>query len=238
MILPTVRASFTRDDALHLVELLAGFDEELRDAARERLNQDGADALLDDPRVRSALLTNLNVKAPPQLVFYVLIRQSLLESGVDDRSVADFVTSLVLAFGRARRAYRVSETRDEEYHYLTDLIAQLRTADSRQAFLLRSHLGNYSLWLAGLFPDWVEHRSRRKGGPNLRYYEDVGAGGYAAAARSREARELAVDGVLEGLGRDFHRVRTALNRVSEEHLWPGQGDPVDRLLREMERNVR
>lgn len=235
MILPTIRASFTRQDALHLVELLGRHDAELREAARQRLEADGADALLDDPRVHNALLTDPDVNAPPQLVFYVLIRQALLEAGIEDRNAADFVTSLVVGFGEARRAWRIAEGEEEEFVYLVDLLAGLRDADSRRAFLLRSHLGNYALWMAGLFPDWVEGRSRRRGAPDLGYYDSMGATGYRMAARSPEARQLEMDGVLGGLGKDFRRVRTALNRVAERHLWPGQGDPVDRMLRALGR---
>ena len=47
MILPTVRASFGRRDALHLVDLLARRDPELREAARARLEEAGPDSLLD-----------------------------------------------------------------------------------------------------------------------------------------------------------------------------------------------
>jgi hypothetical protein len=237
MILPHIRASFTRADALHLVALLGRSDRELRRAARERLETEGLDALLDDPRVRNALLTEADVEAPPGLVFYVLVRQALLEGGVDDPSSADFVASLVMAFGTARRAWRVSEAEEEEYGYLTDLVAQLREADSQRAFLVRSHLGNYSLWLAGLFPDWLARRRRLKGAPGLDYYDQMGAGGYRAAARSEQARTLQVDSVLEGLGRSFPRVRVALNRLAERHLWPGKGDPVERMLRDVQREA-
>lgn len=237
MILPHIRASFTRGDALHLVALLGRHDRELREAARVRLDAEGVDALLDDPRVRNALLTDPDVAAPPRLVFYVLVRQALLEGGVDDPASADFVASLVLAFGHARRAWRVSEADETEYGYLTDLVAQLQDADSRRAFLVRSHLGNYSLWLAGLFPDWLARRRLRKGAPDLGYYDRVGAGGYRAAARSEEARRLQVDGVLEALGTRFSEVRVSLNRMAERHLWPGRGDPVERMLRELQRKA-
>src|SRR5207244_3342534 len=89
MILPTVRASFGRRDALHLVDLLARRDPELREAARARLEEAGPDSLLDDPRVRNALLTDPDVQAPPSLVFYVLVRQALLEGGIDSAAIAD-----------------------------------------------------------------------------------------------------------------------------------------------------
>ena len=107
MILPTIRASFGRRDALHLVDLLARHDP--GDAARSRLEEYGPDSLLDDPRVRNALLTDPDVQAPPSLVFYVLVRQALLEGGIDSPAIADFVASVVVEFTRTERAYRISE---------------------------------------------------------------------------------------------------------------------------------
>jgi hypothetical protein len=233
MILPTVRASFTRRDALHLVDLLGRHDAELREAARQRLETGGVDALLDDPRVRSALLTDPDVTAPPAVIFYVLVRQALLEGGIDDAGTADFVASVVLAFGRAGRAYRVQEADEREYLYLVDLVERLASAREREAFMVRSHLGNFSLWMTGLFPDYLESRSRRKGGPPISYYERLGATGYRAAARSPEATSLGVDQVLDDVGRRFTRVRAALNQVSDRYLWPEAGDPVGRLLRSL-----
>lgn len=235
MILPTIRASMTRTDALHLVDLLGRDDAELRASARERLEAHGVDALLDDPRVRNAILTDPDVRVSPGVVFFVLVRQALLESGVDDPAIADFVASLVAGFGRARAAYRPSDGDDQEYFYLVDLLAQLRTADARRAFLLRTHLGNFSLWLAGLFPDYLDTRRRTRGGPSLDYFDRMGATGYAEAARSREAEALGVQAVFDGVGRDFVKVRRALNRVSERVLWPRAGDPVDRLIRGVNR---
>ncbi|MSR35463.1 MAG: hypothetical protein EXR95_02295 [Gemmatimonadetes bacterium] len=233
MILPTVRASFGRRDALHLVDLLARRDPELRDAARARLEQDGPDSLLDDPRVRNALLTDPDVQAPPALVFYVLVRQALLEGGVDSPATADFVASLVIAFGRSDRAYRISDDTDEEFHYLVDMIEQMRTAEERRAFLLRAHLGNHALWLAGLFPDYLEARERRRGAPPIDYYDRMGRTGYQLASESPQAVALGVDKVFGEVARNFTAARTSLNQLSDRYLWPGGGYPVNRLLREV-----
>lgn len=233
MILPTIRASFGRRDAQHLVDLLGRDDPDLREAARKRLESEGVDSLLDDPRVLNALLTGSEVAAPPGLIFYVLIRHALLEGGLEDPATADFVASLVVAFGRARRAYRISDDDEEEYHYLVDMVAGMASTEERRAFLLRSHLGNFSLWLAGLFPDFLEARSRRRGAPPLDYYERMGRTGYRLAADSRQARDLGIDALLHGVARDFPGVRKALNRVSDRYLWPGATDPVGRLLREV-----
>jgi hypothetical protein len=233
MILPTIRASFGRRDALHLVDLLGRSDPELRDAARARLEQEGPDSLLDDPRVRNALLTDPDVQAPPALVFYVLVRQALLEGGIDSAATADFVASLVMAFGRTERAYRISEESEEEFHYLVDMVEQMRTAEERRAFLLRAHLGNYALWIAGLFPDYLEARERRRGAPPIDYYDRLGRTGYLLASESPQAAALGVDKVMAEVGHNFTGVRTSLNHLSDRYLWPGGGDPVGRLLREV-----
>lgn len=235
MILPTIRASFGRSDALHLVELLGRSDPELRSAAQSRLEEEGVDALLDDPRVLNALLTDREVHASPELIFYVLVRQALLEGGVEDLTTADYVASVVVAFGKSGRAWRVSEEPDREFHYLADMLAALADAPERRAFLLRAHLGNYSLWLTGLFPDFVEGRVRRRGAPPLRYYEEMGSAGFHQASTSREAEGLGVAELFRGMARGFSDVRVALNRVSDRHLWAGRTDPVSSLLREVQR---
>lgn len=233
MILPTIRASFGREEALHLVELLGRNDEELRRSAAERLQEDGVDSLLDDPRILNALLTEQRVKAPPALVFYVLVRQALLEGGLDDRATADYVASMIMGFGNARRAYRISDNDAEEFFYLVDMVQEIGEADARRAFLLRVHLGDYSLWLSGLFPDYVDARVRRRGSPPIGYYERMGATGYQLAADSRQAQDLGLDELFREVSSHFTEVRTALNRVSERYLWPDAGDPVARLLREV-----
>lgn len=232
MILPTIRASFDRGDARHLVDLF-GRDPELRKEAEARLDEHGIDALLDDPRVLNALLTQESVKAPPELIFYVLVRHALLEGGLDSRSTADFVASVVVAFSRSDRAYRPSEESGEEYHYLVDVVERLSRADEREAFILRAHLGNFSLWLSGLFPDFLESRVRRRGAPSIDYYERMGATGYLLASESRQAQTLGVEHVFRGIARDFQRVRTALNRLSDRYMWGEGAEPVGRLLREV-----
>ncbi len=235
MILPIIRASFGRSDALHLVELLGRSDPELRDAARRRLEEEGIDALLDDPRVLNALLTEADVRASPELVFYVLVRHALLEGGVHDVATADYVASLVAAFGRSGRAWRVSDDDEREFHYLVDIVSAMGEASERRDFMLRAHLGNYSLWITGLFPDFVEARVRRRGAPPIRYYEELGSAGFHQASRSREAEGLGVADLFQDMARLFSDVRVALNRVSDRHLWRQGGDPIGRLLREVQR---
>ena len=116
MILPTIRASLCRSDAQQLVHLLGREDRELAEAAQLRLEESGIGSLLDDPRIQNALLTDPDVTVAPQIIFYVLVRQALLEGGIDDENTSDYVASMLFSFGRARRAYRISDGDDGEFH--------------------------------------------------------------------------------------------------------------------------
>ncbi|MDH3225429.1 MAG: hypothetical protein OEO23_17040 [Gemmatimonadota bacterium] len=237
MILPSVYSTFGRDDAIHLVNLIGREDPETMESARSRLDEDGIDALLDDPRVLNALLTDARVTASPPLIFYVLVRQALLEGGIESRALADYTTTLVIHFGQARRAYRLAQEAGDEFHYLTDIVLHLEGADGRQTLMLNAHLGNFALWMTGLFPQYVAARRTRRGAPGLRYYEEMGTTGFRMAADSSEASRLGVDDIFRDVADHFRGVRVALNRISDRHLWRSAGDPVERLLREMEQRV-
>jgi len=233
MIMPTIRASFNRREAQHLVWLLGRNDPEVASAAQRRLDEDGIDNILDDPRVLNALMTDAHAGASPEILAYVMVRQALLECAIDDRSIADYVATVLVRFGCGSRAYRISDKSEEEFHYLVDIVSRTDGVDGKDAFLLRCHLGNYSLWISGLFPDFLENRLERKGAPPISYYERMGATGYRLAADSPEAESLGVGRLFRGVAREFPGVRRALNRMSDRYLWPESANVVNRLLREV-----
>jgi hypothetical protein len=234
VILPNVRASFGRAEASAVLGLLSGGDNAVRDRLWDRLRDEGFDSLLDDPRTLNAALTEPGAAPgagmPPGLVFYLLVRHALLESGIDDRTLADYLAALLLEFGREDRAYHVDPADPERFLYLVDLVAAGDTADGRQRFLVRAHIGDFALWLSGIFPDYVTARVQRRGAPGLAYFEEVGASGYRMAADTPHAARHGLDRLLRTAADAFPALRVALNRVSDRYLFPGGGS-VHRLLR-------
>lgn len=78
MILPRIRAPFDGTDAMVLVHVLGRDDPESRKPARTPvLEEEGIDALLDDPRIPTALLSQPNVAVRPALVSHALGRHAL-----------------------------------------------------------------------------------------------------------------------------------------------------------------
>jgi hypothetical protein len=233
MIVPHLRHSFGRAEASLLLTLLAP-EAEAREREEVRLREEGIDALLDDPRTLNTVLSGKDFTlAPAPLVFYLLVRHVLLEDGINNPVVADYLAALLLEFGRERRAHRVSAPESEEYDYLVDIVDNLISARGRDAFLLQAHLGNFSLWLSGLFPDRITARVHRKGAPGLRYYEELGATGFRLAADTADAEHCGLDHLYQTFAHNFPTLRIALNRIADRYLFPSTGDPVDRVLRQV-----
>jgi hypothetical protein len=225
--------SFGRNEARWLVRLLSGADARERRRWDEVLADRGIDALLDDPRAADAVLRQSGLLlAPARLVLYVLIRRSFLERGLDSRMLADYTTALVYEFGERDRSCRIADYDEKEYHYLVDVLADLADAEGRRAFLLRAHLGNFALWLSGLFPDRIVARVHRRGGPGLDYYEELGRTGFSLAARDPHASDRSLEGLYEDAAATFPAVRRALNLFSDRHFFPIPRSPVDRFLRQ------
>ena len=235
MILPNVRASFGREEAGFLLGLTAGDDEGARRREEERLREEGIDAILDDPRTLNAVLASGGIStAPAPLVFYLLVRHALLEDGINNPVIADYLAALLLEFGRGDRARRPTDDADgREYDYLADLVEAIESATGHDAFLLRAHLGNFALWLSGLFPDYITARVERRGAPGIRYYEEMGATGYRLAADTVDAESWGLDHLYRTFADNFPALRIALNRIADRHLFPMRGDPIDRLLRQI-----
>jgi hypothetical protein len=234
MILPNVRASFGRDEAARVVRTLSAGDPGRAREGEEVVAERGLDPLLDDPSLPGLLVGDGGVEdLPLGLVLYVLVRHALLESGIESRVIADYVSSLVLEFGFRGRSSRIAIHDDREYHYLVDILADMTTASGQRAFLLEAHLGNFALWLSGLFPDHIAARMRRKGGPGLAYYEEMGRVGFRMAADEPLARQQSLDHLYRDAAEAFVQLRRGLNRFSDRYLLARRGPSVDRLLRQV-----
>lgn len=238
MILGNVRASLTRDDAQLALRLLGRESSAEMENAEAALRDRGIDALLDDPRLLPALLeSRLGIHGSLPLFCYVVVRQALRAAGENDRAMADYVAAILLHFGMRERAYRVSESDDERYDTLADLLDDVDDPDGRRSFLVRQHLGNYALWVSGLFPDRIEQRRWRRGGPDLDYYEDLGRRGFRLAADHRLAQEHGLDTLFRVVAERFPVVRVALNNVSDALLFPHVHTP-ERLMRQVRDEAR
>ena len=199
------RSRITRED-LELVGSCLG----TRSAPRS------LDQVLDRREIARFLLAATLPGPSPSLLFYVLVRHALLDVGVRDPSVADYFAAVIREFGNRQRATRIGRHDDHDHHYLVDILADLAAASGERQFKVSVHLGNYALWLAGLFPERIAAQRIRRGGPDVSYYENLGGRGFAEASEHRLAGQVGLEEILRTAAERAHEIRIALNQVSQQ----------------------
>jgi hypothetical protein len=238
MILANARHLLTREDAQLAVRLVATESESDAADVQQRLVDEGIDAILDDHHLPRAMLrSRFGAYASLPLFLYAMVRHALLRAGERDRVLSDYLTAVLLAFGNRGRVERISEADDELYDSLVSLLEDVNDGNARRAFLVRAHLGNQALWISGLFPDWIEQRRWRRGGPDLHYFEEMGKRGYELAAEHRLAEQHGLAGVYASIAARFGLIRVALNTMSDSLLFPHVHTP-ERLMRQVQDEAR
>jgi hypothetical protein len=238
MLVANLRSQFSRADAQFVIALLVQAGEFTAVDAETRLRDEGLDALLDDPSLLRALLsTRLGSCAPEPLFLYVVARHAMLQSGEDETLLADYAASILLHFGLRGRANRIAGADDETYDTVAALIGQVDGPDARRTLLVRAHLGSYALWLAGMFPDYIEHRRWRRGGPPIDYYDEMGQRGFQLASEHRLAHEHGLKPMFALAAERFAVMRVALNKVSDTLMFPDANSP-ERLMRQVRDGIR
>ena len=238
MILADTRHHLTRDDAQLAARIIARDSGEELSQLEARIADEGIDAVLDDPRLPGALLRHpRGAHASFTLFAYVMVRQALRDAGEPDRALADYVSAIVIHFGARDRANRIGSSDDEIYDALAKLFGDVDDPDARRSFLVRTHLGNYALWLSGLFPDYIEQRHWRRGGPDMDYYEEMGRRGFQLAADHRLSGENGLTALYTRAAVQFGVLRTALNSVSDALFFPFVSTP-ERLMRQVRDEAR
>jgi len=183
------------------------------------------DLILDDDLLFRALLEQGGcLRVSPHLYFYVLVRQVLRRSGLEDRRVADYVAELLTEFSREERARGATPGQPLRLEYFFDMLAALEKADDHTAFWIRAHIGNHSLFLSGVFPERIRHRCERRGAPGLRYYEELGRANYRAASAHRLAARYDLAAVFDTLSERFEPTRLALNDLAERVFFLGEAE--------------
>lgn len=218
MIRANCRARFTAADFDFVVRTLARSSTEHVSLVDLLSDSDTRDSVLDNPRLVDAILSNAkHLQISSQFYFYVLARYVLQQAGIGDRKLCDYVSSLLEAFSRASLLRSPHVAGDLVHQYISDMLIALQRVTPEQAFLLRAHVGNYSLFVSGIFHENTQRRSLR-GGPDVTFYERIGRANYQLVASHATARRCELDDVFEGLADRFREVRLALNRLSDQLL--------------------
>jgi hypothetical protein len=218
------RAQFTADDFQFVVRTLSRSKADAVPLSDLLADEDTRDCVLDHELIYRELVENAGcLKVSPSFYFYVLLRRAFVQAGIDNRELTDYTAAVLVEFGRKAVSTKEGEAATLfAYPYISDLMILLKDAGPWERLMIRAHIGDYALFISGIFPDRVRAQSRHRGGPDLRFYEEVGQSNYDAASKERLVDETDHKMVFRRLGEQFHEVRRLLNRVTDNvlHLAP------------------
>src|SRR6266496_2363546 len=229
VIRPNCRVQFTAEDIEFILSVLgpkAGSSETL---VRLLGDEETRDLILDDEALLRAVLEHRQcLPISAHFYFYILVRHTFRRSGLRERPLADYVASVLAEFSHLERTRCVVKGQPIDYFF--EMLAALQTADDTTSFYIRAHIGNYSLFLSGVFPDRIRFRAETKGCPDLTYYEGLGRTNFRVASDHRLARKYDLDGIFNTLAERFQETRLALNDLRERLVSLGDPDCSNLLI--------
>ena len=163
------------------------------------------------------------LRVSTRFYFYILVRQVFRRSDIPDRAVADYVAEVLAEFAQAERSRCFVPGQAGPLDYFFEMLAALNTADDRTRFFIRVYMGNYALFLSGVFPERIRFRAEARGCPDLKYYVSLGRAHFRAAGGHLLAQRYALADIFNTLSERFETSRLALNDIAERLF--SIGDP-------------
>ncbi len=236
MIQANCRQRFTAEDFDFIVATLARDAKNKIPLSQLLIDEETRDEILDHEVLFQKMIQKTGFKKiSAHFYFYILTRRVFSEFNIADRNLADYVACLLAEFCSIKRTQSVSEYHEKNYHYLTDMMSDFLETSSPEAFLIRSHMGNYALFLTGIFPDYVYRRATYgRQTPGFEYYEKIGSSSFKWASQHQLAKKYRLGEILTELAGRFRLFRVALNKLTDQYLaWNGQPDKMDKMLRQI-----
>ena len=225
VIRPNCRVQFTAEDIDFIVSVLRPKVRDAQTLVRLLTDPETRDLILDDEALLHALLeTRGCLRVSTHFYFYILVRHVFDRSGIRERDVADYVAEVLAEYSRTQQMECKVKGQAKSLDYFFEMLAALQTADDVTSFYIRAHIGNYSLFFSGIFPDRIRFRAEFRGFPDLRYYEALGKSSYRVASDHRLARKYDLARVFDVLAERFEVTRMALNDLGERLITLGDAD--------------
>lgn len=232
LIQPNCRAQFAAEDVEFILSVLGGKNGASNCLVELLSDEDARDLILDNEALFHALLERRGcLRVTSRFYFYILVRFVFRRSGIDNRQVADYVAEVLAEFAQAERARCVVPGQEGPLNYFFEMLSALQSADERTRFYLRAHIGNYSLFLSGVFLERIRFRAELRGLPDVRYYEALGRAQYRAAGDHRLAQRYELAGLFSTLSDCFETSRLALNDIADRLFSMESDDLSAGLLR-------
>jgi len=172
--------------------------------------------LLDDPRLFSCTIEQSDFsRVSAYLYFFISLRRFLTRRGISSAGVSWYVAGVIAYFSVSKQWNNPKHIWHRPRDHYTNILEKMRKArddaDSYNMYLLQVHLGDYSLFLSGLYPEYIQYMSTEKEGANVDYYDDMALTGYKAASNNQSAISTDISGTHKYISQYIPIIREAIN---------------------------
>jgi len=143
---------------------------------------------------------------PLRRLFRSLTEASFAQVGMHDLEIMVYVTGLLVDFIHVDNLYRVRDAQGRRLEYLFDLQLESQQGDTAHARETQKHLGDYALFIVGMFPESLQRRRRPV---SMAYYVAQGKSAYATVSEIDGLRPTAA--LFRKLATHFETCVQALN---------------------------
>jgi len=161
---------------------------------------------------------------PLRRLFEELVRRRLYDDArFQSPDVADYISDLLVRFTRADSLYSIRNARGHRLDDVGEMLLESNPLLSERGSLIRErevrkHVGDYTLFMCGLFPQWVAKLPSRR--PvrldSFVDYMEAGKESYRVVASFREFEFREQAGLFGRLAERFELCVFGLNLVSQD----------------------
>jgi hypothetical protein len=147
--------------------------------------------------------------------------------GLTEPATLDYVSDMLARFAQTRALYAVKGADDRPLEHIVDFLCETqddgprRSDRARRRSILR-HLGEYTLFMSGIFRD----RLKRRG--ELNYYLQQGSTAYSECAGVEP--QLTQRRLFERIHRDFTRIADTLDDMRQDQRELSLAPTADNLI--------
>jgi hypothetical protein len=145
-------------------------------------------------------------------MFRALTEMSFAQLELRDRELLGYVADLLVEFVHIDNLYRLRDEHGKRLEHLLDMLLELRHQRATEERETRKHIGDYTLFIVGLYP---ESLTRRRRAISPEYYIAHGKESYQIVAEMDRAKPT--EALFRKLSEHFESCVTALNL--EKTVW-------------------
>ena len=149
--------------------------------------------------------------------------KSRLMSLLEDTQVLNYIANMLAQFTESSRLYNENGDEARSHQYIVDMITDSLHSDNIEKFHIYCHIGNYTLFLTGMIPEYIKYRNEYKRRPvDEHYYVGFGKTYYGLASGNTNARRSRLTGTLSQLSEGFEVVAQVLSFMNREYFYPAR----------------